>query len=244
MLQKIYLQNKRKKKEQAPKLITTKLSSSSTENNNNRNSSVTGDDIEAAFDSINDYRSSKNKAKEPEITPKPDSLFGLSTIRENFDTDETIVSPKHQTDDEIDNYFNTIKQTNEEKKPKKTAPVIPQTKSTKEQKRSTPSHYEDIHTPATSISVKVDNTPTSSTTLPTKNQSDDKNDSTDEDVDEIIGKLEVSLSGKYTHTYIHYFPIFYLLKHFLFIISNPYNCMYVCSVFSYEKLSVRKKVLI
>jgi hypothetical protein len=236
--------NKKKTKEPAPIIVTTRLYSSPTDNNN-RSPSVTGDDIEVAFDSINDYRTSRNKSKEPETTITPDSLFGLSTIKENLDTDETIVSPKRQNDDEIDNYFNKIKQTDEGKKPKKTAPVISQSKS-KEQKRSTPSQSDDIQSPTTSISIKADTTtPNSPTTIPTKNQTDDKHDSTDEDVDEIIGKLEVSLSGKYTHTHIHTHII---SPRFIFIIKTFYSshillisvCMCVQCIFLLETFRTKK----
>ena len=162
-------------------------------------------------------------SKHHERTSTSDSLFGLSTIKENI---LSPTSPSHQTDDEIDKYFNQIKQPNEPKKTKSSAPIIPQSK---EQKRSTRSQSDDIQTPATSISVKPDTTSTSSTTnVSAQKQSDDAHDSTDEDVDELLGKLEVSFSGKYTHTYIHTeLTIFFTSKNFLSI-----TCcllLYVCA---------------
>ncbi|CAF1271716.1 unnamed protein product [Adineta steineri] len=177
-----------------PTIITTKaplLGDSS------RSSSVTGDDIEAAFDSINDYKTSLNKSKENE---RSDSFFGLSTIKENLDTDENIFNTKKQADEEIDfdNCFNRLKQPVEEKKTKRTAPILQQsttTPNTKEQKNSKLSYSNDIYTPPTSISIKADTNPRPSITLPTKQQqqqqqSETNHDSTDEDIDEIIGKLE------------------------------------------------------
>jgi hypothetical protein len=127
---------------------------------------------------------------------------------------------KYRDDEEInfDSYFNQNKQPQEEKKTKTSAPIIPQSKSTSNSKEQNRSY--DIQTPSTSLSVKTDNTPNSSVTLPAKKQnattSDDSDGSVDEDVDELLGKLEVSISGKYTHTYIHItFPLFNLLL-FLF----------------------------
>jgi hypothetical protein len=38
---------------------------------------------------------------------------------------------------------------------------------------------------------------------PSSSSSENKHDSTDDDVDELIGNLEVRFFGKYTHTYIH-----------------------------------------
>jgi hypothetical protein len=205
-----------------PTIITTEPSDSIISLDRSQNVSVSGDDIEAAFDSISDYKTSKAKPKDNDTS---DSYFGLSTIKENLDTDENIFNPNSSKDQhdggiDFDNYFNKIKQPIEEKKPKKTAPIFQPSKITlqpKEQKRSTLAQSDDIKTPSTSVSIKVDTTPTSSITLPAQKLTDDnKHDSTDEDVDEVLGTLEVTISGKYTHTYIHthahtcYFAVFYL----------------------------------
>lgn len=146
-----------------------------------------------------------------EIASSSDILFGLSTIKENTDTDENIVSRNKTNEEEIDfdNYFTRP----EQKTTKKPAPTIPQSKS-KEQNRSGSSQSYDIKTPSTSISVKTE---PSSTSTKTK-QSDDTQDSTDEDVDELLGKLEVSVLGKYTHTYIHtYTYILFFVFYFIFM---------------------------
>jgi hypothetical protein len=187
--------NKKKTKAPIPIIITTKLTESI---DHNRNFSVRTDDIES------------------EKTSKSDKLVGLTTIKENLDTDEYISSSKYQEDEEIDfnNYFNQ----NQQKKTKKTAPIIPQSK---EKKLSISSQYDDIQTPPTSISVQMDPALTFSTI---KTQSDNKDDATDEDVDELLGKLKVSVSGKYTHTYIHTFsPYLFSFKNNMLFCS----CLYV-----------------
>lgn len=144
-----------------------------------------------------------------EITSSSDILFGLSTIKENLDTDENIANTNNEKEEEIDfnSYFNRKEQKTTTKKP---APTIPRPK---EQKRSTPSQSYDIQTPSASISISTKTEP-SSTSTKTKQSDDNTEDSTDEDVDELLGKLEVSVLGKYTHTYIHthiLFPIFFIL---------------------------------
>jgi len=187
--------NKKKTKAPIPIIITTKLTEST---DYNRNFSVRTDDNES------------------EKISKSDKLVGLTTIKENLDTDEHISSSKYQQDEEIDfnNYFNQ----NQQKKTKKTAPIIPQSK---EKKLSISSQYDDIRTPSASISVQMDPVSTFSNI---KTQSDNKGDSTDEDVDELLGKLEVSIIGKYTHTYIHTFsPYFLFNKTKIFCL-----CLYVC----------------
>ncbi|CAF2780549.1 unnamed protein product [Rotaria sp. Silwood2] len=184
-----------------PTIITKKSSNSPSlpiSTDNNRNISVTSDDIEAAFDSIDDNKTSINKSRDYEIKSIPDSFFGLSTIKENLDTDENILSStssKYPTDEDIDfgNYFSQINQPNEDKKTKKSTLHILQSKSTrhsKEQQHSINSQSDDIQTPCASISVKLNTTSSSSITLPAKSQLNDINDSTDEDVDEVLGKFE------------------------------------------------------
>ncbi|CAF0782940.1 unnamed protein product [Rotaria sordida] len=215
-----------------PTIMTTKnqnnsASLSSTEHS--RSFSVTGDDIEAAFDAINDYKismneSSLNKSKDHEV-PSPDALFGLSTIKEATDTDEIVLdthSSRHRNDEEIDdidfdNCFNKYKQQQqnekkptEEKKSKKPAPSTPvvqqsqknqESKSSNyftEQKRTAPVHTDDIRTPSISIptpKIDIPTTPTITVSAKrqketTSNDLDDSNDSIDEDVDELLGKLE------------------------------------------------------
>jgi len=185
---------KKKTKAPLPKIVTTKPTESPILIDRSRNFTIT-DDI--------------NKSKEYEITSKSDTNFGLSPIKENLGTDENISSSKHQDGEEndFDNYF---KKHDEKKSTKKSAPVMSQSKSTphsKEQKRSTLSQSDDIKTPSTSISVKIEPTSTSTTTK----QSDNTHDSTDEDVDELLGKLEVIVFGKYMHTYIHtFFFLFFI----------------------------------
>ena len=222
--------------------VTPRLSDTS------RSCSITGDDIEAAFDAINDYKTSTSEtsnhhAKEPEAS-SPDSLFGLSTIKEATDTDEFVLhtgSNKHQTDaviDEIDfdHCFNkykpqqtppaeqqTPKKTFEEVKTKKPTPTTPKIQESKsprqsiEQKRSAFT-FDDIHTPASSIAtLKYDTTPSPIAPVllnvpkeASPSTIDDSNDSNDdEDVNELLGKLEVSIDRSsiyahiHTHTYTH-----------------------------------------
>ncbi|UJR10554.1 hypothetical protein I4U23_014754 [Adineta vaga] len=182
-----------------PTIITTRPNSDSPVlTDHTRNSSVTGDDIEAAFDSINEYKSSQNKSKDNEIA---DSFFGLSTIKEQQDADESFFSSKQQIEEEInfDNYFNKTKQqqqqqkTIEEKKPKRTAPVFQPSKTTqpsKDEDRSKLTLSDNIYTPSASVSTKNDTTATSISALPSRQESEDKHNSTDDDIDEIIGKLE------------------------------------------------------
>jgi len=196
---------------------------------NSRSFSVTGDDIEAAFDAINDYKTSVNndssltKIKEQD-TPSPDSLFGLTTIKEAMDTDEfgfgTSSSKQSQQDviDEIDfdNCFNKFKQEKQQQsQTKKTAPIVPiisppqkptESKSNrhlKEPKQTSPVHTDEVQTPSFSLSSsRIETTPSPTVTLSTttkhsesmKSHLDDSNDSIDEDVDELLGKLEVSIA--------------------------------------------------
>ncbi|CAF0760898.1 unnamed protein product [Rotaria sordida] len=198
--------NKKKTKEPLPSLNVPTIIINESSNSPslpistdyNRKISITGDDIEAAFDFVDDNKTAINKSKDYEITSTSDSFFGLSTIKEILDTDETILSStssKHLKDEEIDfsNYFNRINQTNDDKKTKKSALDILKSKfihHSKEQQHSIRSQSDDIQTPSASISVKLNTTSNSSITLPTKKQSNDINDSTDEDVDEVLGTLE------------------------------------------------------
>jgi hypothetical protein len=230
-----------------PSILTPKASNNSPSarlTENSRSLSVTGDDIEAAFDAINDYKTSthesaNHKPKESEMS-SPDSLFGLSTIKEAIDNDENVYgagSHKQQSDTEIDEIdfdhcLNKYKPQQNHSKPieevktkKSFAPSVPavqqpqkaqETKSTrylKEQKRATPSFFDDIQTPTTSIaSPRFENTPSpiAPPSLPVTNQREtisstieDLNDSNDEDVDELLGKLEVSIDLSVRYTYIH-----------------------------------------
>jgi hypothetical protein len=163
---------------------------------------------------VDEPRSSKTKKKIKDPAPiinitKPidttkefeiDSVFGLSTIKETHDQDDT---HRHLTDDELDfdNYFNKLKQPIEQKKTKKPAPII---QSSKEPRHSTVSHSDEIRTPATSISLQTNPLyMTISNVTKKPSSSENKHDSTDDDVDELIGNLEVRFFGKYTHTYIH-----------------------------------------
>jgi hypothetical protein len=235
---------RKKSKEPSPSVALPTIMTPKAQNNspparstdNSRSFSVTGDDIEAAFDAINDYKTSthesiNNKTKEPEMS-SPDSLFGLSTIKEAIDTDEIVfgASPtKQQSDDEIDfdSCFNKYKQQTkiiEETKTKKSSapstPAIQQpqktqeiksTRHSKEQKRAAPTFIEDIQTPTISIATpKIDTTPSPVAPIPMTNQKEtisstleDLNDSNDEDVDELLGKLEVSIDLSVIYIHIH-----------------------------------------
>ena len=207
-----------------------------------RNLSVTGDDIEAAFDAIDDYKSSmhessNNRAKDQDLS-SPDSLFGLSTIKEAVDTDELFAGKdafaRHRNDAELDDIdfdqcFDKYKAQEIQTKPAEvktskaaapakpttpTAQTVPEPKSTrqtKEPKRSAPVHNESARVSSVTIATpKIDTTPTptssSSKTIETiSSRQEDPNDSIDEDVDELLGKLEVSIRGclRYTHTHAH-----------------------------------------
>jgi len=160
---------------------------------------------------VDDNLSSKNTSN------KKKTKAPIATIKENHDTDEHISSSKYQRDEEINfnNYFNL----------KINAPISPQSK---EQKPWIPFQSDDIQTPSTSISVQMDPASTFSTI---KTQSDNKDDSTNKDVDELSGKLEVNISGKYAHTYIHtiFSLIFFHLKTIYFFV---HVCMSRCNVFS------------
>ena len=237
---------RKKSKEPAPSatlptIVTTKTTSHSPPaTDHSRSFSVTGDDIEAAFDAINDYKTSTNepsvtKAKDYEIAA-PDSLFGLSTIKEAVDTDEVVLdadSSRPLNDEEIDeidfdNCFNKYKHQNrtkavDEKTPKRSAPSTPvhqpsqktsEPKSTQhsyEPKRLASAHTDEIRTPVTSVPTpRLDTTPTPTVTVSsaraadtTESNFDDPNDSGDEDVDELLGKLEVSISLSSPHAHIH-----------------------------------------
>ena len=255
---------RKKSKEPSPSATIPTIVTPKSQNNssplrsaeNSRSFSVTGDDIEAAFDAINDYKatineSSNNKIKEQEIS-SPDSLFGLSTIKEAIDSDEIVLgagsSKQQQKDDAIDeidfdNCFTKYKQEQqpqtqtkpvEEKKKKSTAPttpVIPQTQKnqepkssrhSKEQKYTPPFHTDDVQTPSFSIPTpRIDPTPSPSVTLSStkqmdsiSNHLDDSNGSIDEDVDELLGKLEVSIdpSSIYAHIHTHTYTRIRLFK--------------------------------
>ena len=209
-----------------------------------RNLSVTGDDIEAAFDAINDYKSSmhesmNNRAKDQDLS-SPDSLFGLSTIKEAGDTDElfggkdSAASARNRNEAEFDEldfdqcfdkYKPKVNQTKppEEKTSKAPAPAKPtvpppqanpepkSARQTKEPKRSAPVHTEPARASSVTIATpKIETTPTPTISSPKTIESissrqDDSNDSIDEDVDELLGKLEVSIRGcpSYTHTHTH-----------------------------------------
>ncbi|CAF1123458.1 unnamed protein product [Adineta ricciae] len=205
-----------------PTIVTPKTTDNSPPlrtTEHSRSFSVTGDDIEAAFDAINDYKSSLNDSKDYENSTN-DSLFGLSTIQEAADTDEvnhgTSSSKTHYDegidDIDFDKCFNRYKQQQnqtkiiEEKPPKRSAPSTPvhqkpsEPKSTRHSNESTHSpsiHIDDIRTPLATITTpKLNSTPTptiiSSPRLKDtiENNLDDPNDSGDEDVDELLGKLE------------------------------------------------------
>lgn len=220
-------------------------------NEQSRSFSVTGDDIEAAFDAINDYKTSMNESsnhqtKDHDLS-SPDSLFGLSTIQEAIDHDEIISKKdskrKQQNDrdlDEIDfdDCFEKYKpQTSPqiqietkvvEEKPfvKAPAPVKTQVstvtkqqestnnrasnvtkqqestpnRTSNETKRQAPVHSEEAR-PSSSVTIttpKIDMTPTlnvsasKSTADTISSELDDPNDFNDDDVDELLGKLEVS----------------------------------------------------
>ena len=195
----------------SPAIVTAKPPSPpSVSAESRRNVSVTGDDIEAAFDAIYDSRPSTSQSKEHGLMLSPNSLFGLSTIEESIDTDEYRMNSdfeKHRTDEELDfdNYFNQIKRSNEDDKRKpSTSTHAHETKPfayPQEPKRFVLNHSADITTPATSIALNIE--PIVSPPKKTQSISDQLADSTDEDVDELLGKLEVSISRKYAHTYTH-----------------------------------------
>ncbi len=251
---------RRKSKEPSPSaalptIVTTKAPNNTSpvrSTDKNRSLSVTGDDIEAAFDAISDYKTSlnepsNNKTKEHEIA-SPDAYFGLSTIKEATDTEDIILGAgsskqqqqQQQQNDEVadeidfDNCFNKYKQPPkeqpqnqpkivEEKKSKQTAPSIPiiqqpqqtpepkSTRHSKEHKRPSPISINEIHTPSISIPTpNLEISPSPSFTIPTtqpketpSNHLEDSNDSIDEDVDELLGKLEVSISLPSTYAHIH-----------------------------------------
>lgn len=162
-------------------------------------------------------------AKGSEISPKADSVFGLSTIKESYDPEENLSSSRQHTDDEVDfdGYFNQVQQ----KKTKKQAPTLP---PSKEQRISTNSQSDDIRTPSASISMGNNSARTSSTLT---KQSDDLADSTDDDVDELLGNLEVRFAGKYMHTYIHiHTHMFSHIRRALFSIDkiNHLHMPFVC----------------
>jgi hypothetical protein len=221
---------RRKSKEPSPSttlpiIVTTKVQNNSSplrSSDNSRSFSVTGDDIEAAFDAINDYKastneSSINKTKEHEMS-SPDSLFGLSTIKEAIDTDEIVLgagSSKRRNDeiDEIDfdNCFNKYKQQQEqqtqiniveEKKTKKSAPSTPvvqqsqknqepkSTRHSKEQKYTAPIYNDDIYSPSTSIQTpKIDITPILTDTVPATKQKENDLDDSNDSIDEDVDEL-------------------------------------------------------
>ena len=241
---------RKKSKQPAPSPILPSITASKTQNSSppsiseqSRSFSVTGDDIEAAFDAINDYKtsthdSSNNRNQNNNDLSSPDSLFGLSTIKEAIDHDEGFLTKGKKTNqdeqdlDEIDfdSCFDKYKaqyQTKfiEEKSTKGPAPAKPTTQTTpkkdeisstrqfKEPKRAAPKHVDEPQAPPAMISTpKIETTPTiTHSTIKQldsiSNHFDDPNDSIYEDVDELLGKLEVSsaivICHTRTHTYIH-----------------------------------------
>lgn len=157
---------------------------------------------------------SDSSAKGAEVSSKSDSMFGLSTIRESHDTEENTFNSRQHTDDEIDfdGCFNQMQQ----KKTKKSAPIAPQGKE--QQKLIVNSQSDDIRTPSASISLSVNQQRTSSTLT---KRSDDLQDSTDDDVDELLGNLEVRFSsGKYIHTYTYTHVHIYSLCTTIFLNSK------------------------
>ena len=215
-----------------PAIVSTKMQHSppGASNEHTRSFSVTGDDIEAAFDAINDYKTSttesaSNRPKEHEPS-SPDSLFGLSTIKEAIDTDDTLHSThsaryqQEEIDDiDFDNCFNKYKQQNQtklvEEKPNKAIAPPPQpaiersqkshepksARRSKDEKRTAPTPPSEVRPSTISIvTPKMETPPTPTVTVstvkqqePLSNPFDDSNDSIDEDVDELLGKLEVSI---------------------------------------------------
>ncbi|CAF0947963.1 unnamed protein product [Adineta ricciae] len=242
-----------------PIIITTKASANSPQiSDHNRHSSVTGDDIEAAFDSINNYKASLNKPKENTVA---DSYFGLSTISEHQDVDENPFSSNQQPEEEIDfdNYFTKHKQQKqdsiEEKKPKRTAPILQQSKTVNQSKEDDYSKLalsNEIFTPSTSVSIKTDTNNSSASTVPVRQQSEEKHNSTDDDIDEIIGKLEVIIFGKCTHAHIHtYIHTFIYISFFSHLNFNQNSLSHIhthilvlASLFRVSSMrsSVRRKI--
>jgi hypothetical protein len=227
---------KKKSKEPSPSttlptIITPKVQNNSPplrSTDNSRSFSVTGDDIEAAFDAINDYKTSTNespshKTKDYEMS-SPDSLFGLSTIKETIDIDEIVLgagSSKRHNDTEIDeidfdNCFNKYKQQHEElqtqtkvveeKKSKKSAPSTPvieppqknlepkSVRHSKEQKRSAPIYTDDMHTPSTYIPTPKIET-TPTPTVPATKQNETISSNLDDSNDSIDEDVD-ELLGK------------------------------------------------
>ncbi|CAF3635629.1 unnamed protein product [Rotaria socialis] len=169
-----------------------------------RNTTITSDDIEAAFDTIhnnnnnNNNKTSINKLKDYDMTSTSNAFFGLSTIKENLDKDDNIFSTnssKQSNDEEIDfnNIITKINQTNDNQTSKTLTSDTYQSKSNhhpKEQQNSLHYRSDDIQTPSASISIKPSTNSSSSITVSKKKQFDDTHDSTDEDVDELLGKFE------------------------------------------------------
>jgi hypothetical protein len=161
---------------------------------NSRSSSITGDDVEAAFDAAFDEPS-----REHAMLPSPNVLFGLSTIQESLDPDEKrshFHIRQSTTDDEmdLDNYFN------------KSTPTLQDLKSSlhaHEQSRLTLDRSSEILTPSVSLTTRVESTSLAlSDAQPTENLTDDLDESVDEDVEELLGKLEVSVWRR-IHAHIH-----------------------------------------
>ena len=132
---------------------------------------------------VDEPRSSKTKKKTKDPAPiisitKPIDN-GLSTIKENHDSDDHLGSSRHLTDDELDfdNYFDKLKQPTQQKKTKKPAPILQQSKEPR-------ASIGDIRTPSTSISLQ--NNPLLTTSTVTKSSSENNHDSTDDDVDELL----------------------------------------------------------
>ena len=234
-----------------------------------RSASVTADDIEAAFDAINDYRTS---TKEHDFS-SPDSLFGLSTIKETTDNEDTPFTGRptkrnnfrdEDSDDiDFDNCFDQYKQKQEqqdklrqeqeakereeqqkqqqqqarqkqheqhlkqkqqeleskkkqrledeaaerrliEENQRKAAAAA---EAKKESKRAAPEPPRPSTVTIVTPKIETPATPVASKNDTSLSQLDDSNDSIDEDVDELLGKLEVRddllFSRTYTHTSIH-----------------------------------------
>ena len=209
-----------RKKEPLPTIVTSSPPSRPFLTSNSRSSSITGDDVEAAFDAAFD---------EPRRDP-PNVLFGLSTIDEERKSHSTnIKSPT--TDDELDfsSYFN------------KAPPTLQELKSSLQ--TMTLNQSSEILTPSVSLTTKIEsNSLALSDTQPTENFTDE---SVDEDVEELLGKLEVSVCGEYMHThthihtYIQHTGVDHSLKIVSFFFSLLLACRGVCQcahVFSSENL--------
>lgn len=200
------LPEKKKAKDPSPSMtMPTMISSKPVRpflTTSSRSSSITGDDVEAAFDAAFD-----EPGREHPMLPSPNALFGLSTIRESLDPEEKrshLNSKPATTDDELD--FDSVFN--------KSTPTLQELKSslhTHEQSRLTLTQSSEILTPSVSLNTRVESTSLAlSDTQQTENLTDDIDESVDEDVEELLGKLEVSVCGEYMHTYIQHTGVDYL----------------------------------